>query len=624
MEQENKTDSIELIKPKITDDHQVLAALTSTGAGFEALGGSSLMLCEAVENGVDSIIEARRDDANFVGKIEVIIDKKEEAVIVIDNGLGFTNPRHICEKPFDSLKKYDPELTGKFARGIQGFRSYCDNLIFITRRKNIPNNGSFGGEKGNTLRLEFSAGRIEVGCSVVSDSEFYKWVKSDHGAVAFYTVWKKGEFQKINKNLLTKRIEHHFGELIRKGQVEILIWEGKEKLIRDRRVDLHHSYACAHRDYSQMKKIIIPPMPYLIGGAKQGEIVFELYLTERAKRDKWLLSFLMYKGRPVGDNHISEIEEFGESSVWSSNYLTGFIRCDFCRINELRLALKPGPEREFLYEKMDEIESTLEKEIKAHHEGLTEIKMQQEINELVSRLQNFLKLKNIFHFKIAKQIGSLSTDEKLDKIHISEGVGQESNTVYPSKTGDEQAETIDGSITVNVNGRVTPNQNGNQFVTSHVDTGRGSGTGSNVVSGSQPDDTANLQGYQPDGGGDKKSLLESVQATNGNLKKTKKRARHRRSRGFNITLHSDEFENALSWFDPVTSTVIVNSAHERYKKRDDPTNPSNREVLNYLGELYIWEICKLAKQTKEKEANTQIDATDLFLEIKFEFFEKGS
>ncbi|MBT9146236.1 MAG: hypothetical protein DDT42_02118 [candidate division WS2 bacterium] len=461
-----------------------------------------------------------------------------------------------------------------------------------------------------------------VSCGVVPDSKFYEWVKSDHGAVAFYRDWKKGEFQRINKNFLTKRIEYHFGELIYKGQIEILLWEDKEKLIRDRRVYLEHSYACAPRDHSQMKKIDIPLVPYMVDGTKRGEIVFELYLTERARRrDRWSLPFLMYKGRPVGDSNISEIEEFGESHVWSSNSLTGFIRCDFCQINELRLALKPGPEREFLYEELDEIEPILEKEIKAHHKGLIEIKMQQEINELVSKLQNFLKLKNIFHFKIAKQIGSLSTDEKLDKTHISEGVGQESNTVYSSKTGDEKAEIIDGSVTVNKNGKVVPNQNGNQFGIPHI--GGGGGIGGNVVNRSKTDDTADLPGYQYDDEGNKKSLLEFAQATNGNLKKTKKRARRRKPRGFGITFQYDEFEDALSWFDTLNSTVIVNSASERYKKRDVEDEPPTKEMLAYWAELYMWEICKLAKQTKEKEDSTQIDATDLFLNTKFEFFEES-
>ena len=625
MGQENKVEDIELIKPKISEDHQILAALASTGAGFEALGGSSLMLCEAVENGVDSIIEARRENPKLVGKIEVIIDKKEEAVIIIDNGLGFKNPRHICEKPFDSLKKYDPELTGKFARGIQGFRSYCNNLIFVTRRRKIPDGESFSGKRGDTLQLEFSSDRIEVGCGVAPDSKFHEWINSDQGAVAFYTDWKKGEFQKIRKEYLIKRIEHHFGVLIRKGQIEILVWEGSEKLFHNQRLDVSKSYRCVPRDYSSMKKIDIKPIPYIINGNKIGEIIFELYLTERVKRDRMLLPFLMYNDRPVGDKSIFEIEEFGESDVWYSNYLTGFVRCDFCKINELRLALKPSPEREFLYEELVEIESLLRNEIKSHHKGLIEIKIQREINELVSKLQNFLKSKNIFDFKLAKDIGSLSTGEKPDKIAVSNGSGHDLGTSFITDSGNETVEFVDKTVAVIKNGRISTDPKGENFVKVSGREGKGGNGGNNgngFVTKGKVDEIRGSEGHSPNNKGSEKSLIETVKATDGDqTKKTKKHSWRRRPRGFNISFESNEFDDVLSWFDSVNSTVIINTANERYRKRDDPSSPTNKEMMAYWAELYIWEICRLSKELKEKKENTQIDVNDLFLKTKFEFFE---
>lgn len=219
---------MEYIKPKITEDHQILAALASTGAGFEALGGSSLMLTEPVENSVDSVIEANKKGLRIKGKIKILIDHKAEQVVIIDNGLGFTDPRHICERPFDSLKKYDPDLTGKFARGLQGFRSYCNRLVFITRRLGIPAGENFGSKSGRTVRLEFTADKIAVGALIVPDDDFLRWSQGEfnHGAIAFYQDWKKGEFKKIVKDKLIRRIERHFGELIRKREIEILVWEG--------------------------------------------------------------------------------------------------------------------------------------------------------------------------------------------------------------------------------------------------------------------------------------------------------------------------------------------------------------------------------------------------------------
>ena len=274
---------MEDIKPKITEDYQVLAALASTGAGFEALGGSSLMLTEPVENSVDSIIEANKKGLKIKGRIRILIDNKAEQVIIIDNGLGFTNPRHICEKPFDSLKKYDPDLTGKFARGLQGFRSYCKRLVFITRRLEMPDGEQFGGRTGRTIRLEFTADKIEVGASVVSDDEFLRWTQGEftHGAIAFYQDWKSGEFKKIVKDKLIRRVERHFGELIRKGEIEILVWEGEganpEKM--PPRADF---YECQPRDYSSLGKIDISKIEYVENSVKKADMVFELYLTNRA------------------------------------------------------------------------------------------------------------------------------------------------------------------------------------------------------------------------------------------------------------------------------------------------------------------------------------------------------
>src|SRR5689334_15457726 len=89
----------ETIKPKITEDHQILAALASTGAGFEALGGSSLMLTEPVENSVDSIISAGKAGLLSKGLIRIFIDQDSQQVVIVDNGLGFTSPRHIAERP---------------------------------------------------------------------------------------------------------------------------------------------------------------------------------------------------------------------------------------------------------------------------------------------------------------------------------------------------------------------------------------------------------------------------------------------------------------------------------------------------------------------------------------------
>ena len=58
-------------------EKQIVSALNMVGAGFEARGGSSLMLTEAVENGVDAIIKFNENKKKKTkGEIKVIIDKE--------------------------------------------------------------------------------------------------------------------------------------------------------------------------------------------------------------------------------------------------------------------------------------------------------------------------------------------------------------------------------------------------------------------------------------------------------------------------------------------------------------------------------------------------------------------
>jgi hypothetical protein len=613
-----KENSQEIIVPKINENFQILAALNSTGAGFEARGGSSLMLMEPVENSVDSIIEAIRQHIINKGIIRIFLDKANEQVIIVDNGLGFVNPRHICEKPFDSLKKYDPELTGKFARGLQGFRSYCNELAFITKRQGIPSGEVIGGTCGKTVKLEFEAAKIEVKASVVKDDEFAKWSWGDfdHGAAAFYRLWKKGEFYKIRKDRLIRRIERHFGELIRKGEIEISLWEGPD-LKPGLRADSSAFYECKPRDYSKFIKVDLASIPFVENGNKKGDVIFELFLTTGPRSDRDVRPYLMFKDRPVGDGPISEIEEFAETDVWNSYYLTGFIRADFCQINELRLALKPGPERDFLYQQIDAVEPKLREEIKKYHSGLIDIKRSQEINALVNKLQAFLKTKNIFDFKYAKELGQISSGEKQDlKVPLTLA-GKDEASAALSSTGEPIIDTV--PITVASQKNVTAGKE--ESIHTHQDLVGGKGGTSAESTGGGPDGLGQIQqgggkGYSDSQQGLSKTKTMEEFATTGNGSSHLKNVRKRKPRGFNIDTQEDEYSDHLSFFDPVTSTIVVNSGHERYKKREDPSVPVSKDLLDYMSELYIFEICKLAK-TK----NPDLDLSDLFLKTKYEFFE---
>ncbi len=345
------------------------------------------MLTEAVENGVDAIIkfnESRKKKNK--GEIKVLIDQEKERILVMDNGTGFLQIKHVCEKPFDSLKELDNTQTGKFARGLQGFRAFCEELNYITKRlpediltnekEVIPSNSNFSKQ---TARLEFTSTSSKVKVKYVNDLEFKKYTPSEHGTIAIYEKWKPGLFEKFNINMLRKRLQHHFGELIRQGAISILVelYQGKIAEIGPEQLKWREVES---RDYSEFTPLNLLPISY----NQNGRITFNLHLCDRGKTDRWSQPYLLFQGRPVGDGFISEIDEFTEHPIWKHRFLTGYITCDFCDINELRQGLKINDERDFLFKELLKIEKILENKVKEHSKGLYELKFQISLKSLMS------------------------------------------------------------------------------------------------------------------------------------------------------------------------------------------------------------------------------------------------
>jgi histidine kinase/DNA gyrase B/HSP90-like ATPase len=219
------------VQARIVEEAQVQAALAANAAAFQAKGGVYLMLTEAVENSSDAIVE-NVHDYGFSGKgiINIKIDTRKEIVKVIDNGTGIRNPFHILEYPFKSLKKDVDYLKGQFGRGLWGFMGFCEELTYISKRKSVDS-----GEKERANKVHLTAGRSimlhcfssSAGKSIykhVEDSEFDKHSRFETGTVAIYEKWSM-PFEEVSGKVqeLYDRIQHHFGELIRKGNVKITI-----------------------------------------------------------------------------------------------------------------------------------------------------------------------------------------------------------------------------------------------------------------------------------------------------------------------------------------------------------------------------------------------------------------
>lgn len=608
-------------------EKQIVSALNMVGAGFEARGGSSLMLTEAVENGVDAIIKFNQlQKKKQEGNIRVIIDQTKERILVIDNGTGFLQIKHVCEKPFDSLKEMDETQTGKFARGLQGFRAFCNNLNYITKRlpKDIPSDESdyITSEKNEpniTARIEFISTTSKVKVKYVNDTEFKEFLDNDHGTMAIYETWKPGLFEKFNVTMLFRRLQHHFGELIRQKEVAITI-ELLHGKIAGIGPEQSKTAKVEPRDYSNLTPLRLTSILYNKNG-KTGAITFNLYLSDKGRTERWNQPFLLYQGRPVGDGFISEIDEFSEHPIWKHRLLTGYITCDFCEINELRQGLKINDERDFLFKELLKLERILENKVKEHSRGLYELKLQKQVGELVKDLQLFFKSKNIFNFKIAKSTGFLSKEnDEIEVVELAKRLGTDDNLEVPKDEGEGtviagvetvaaihvQEQESGGAATVNVNIGIHGEGNGNTK----------SGALDKEATTNIPENTPSKEGFEHSNTEINRPANISEPLDVGGKDKSKKKGVRHKPKGFGLVFQDDEFNEDLSWFDDVNSVVIVNSQHPRYLARAQDESQF-KSLMNYLAELYIWEITKLI-YAKDEEAQKAMK----FLDFKFEYSEK--
>lgn len=611
-----------IFEARFEQEKQIVSALHMVGAGFETRGGCSLMLTETVENGVDAIIKYHYLHKPVKSKINVHIDRKNKKILIIDSGTGFLEVKHVCEKPFDSLKETDNSQTGKFARGLQGFRAFCKKLTYITRRlpEDIPSDEKDvikgnGTKDSQTVMIQFSdmSGKTKV--KYMNNNVFNEYTKSQHGTVAIYEDWKPGQFEKLHITTLLKRLQHHFGELVRQGNIKILVsmYEGK---IQDIGPAQEKYQEVQPRDYSDYTPINIKSIPYDKNGNK-GEIKFNLYLCERGRTDRWNNPYLLYQGRPVGDGFISEIDEFIDYPIWKHKFITGYINCDFCEINELRQGLKINDERDFLFEQLLKTQKFLEKKVKEHSKGLYELKLQKQVNELVRDLQLFFKNKNIFNFKIAKSTGFLSKENnEIEIVELAKTSGDNTELEIKSKEGEDTE--ISGTDKFEST-EVEKVENG-EANTLNTEVGGKGGTHAETKVGSPGDDAIeNLsngeKGFKSSDTGYDKPAQEKALLTSGGEEKSKRKAKRHKPKGFGMVFQDDEFNEDMSWFDEVNSMIIINSQHPRYLARAEDENHM-KSLMNFLAELYIWEITNLIHAKDE-----EVIKGKKFLGYKFEYFE---
>jgi len=567
------------IDAELTEDDQVVSALLSNAAAFALVGGAPLMLTETVENANDAIEDAKAlQRRGPSGRIMIEIDTRDREIRVIDNGTGILQPIHVLKRPFKSLRRNVDYAHGQFGRGLQGFRGFCEDLFYVSRRdqpsagENILDKGRHG---GRTVKLHLMHNSRKGSIEVVEDGEFTDFAGEANGTVAIYKNWFPGEFERIDLEKLFTRLQHHFGELVRQGDVRIVMKiDGSEKAIEPLALNPEHGVSL---------QPIIVKFP---SGKPAGKVVFNLYYCSQSFQHDYKKPYLLVDERPLGDSFLSEFPEFRDQAVWSSHYLTGQISCDFVKPNDLRLALEPGPEKDAFVRCVRDVAIELQRLVQDFQKKLFDNELKDEMNDLVVEMQRFLRDERVFDFRPTTSVGLLSDSEQ--------------PATLESEVGNGPAATIDSTSPEHDQIVITLPESGDHLP--HSDKSSKSDSRLKDESRDEPIDPR-LKGHNP------------------------RRRRLRRPSGFPIHFEESEFSEDMSWFEETGHSVIVNSAHPRFTflrersldRGSDSTYYAKLRV--YVIQRYLWEIVMFSG-AKEDKGRNELETT--FWDLNYKFFETRS
>ena len=425
---------------EITEDSQKLAAVKTGGELFASQGGIALMLTEFVENGNDAIKAKQIQYNKKLAKECVIVEinKSLKEIRIIDTGTGILQPIHICKKPFISLKSNEDYTTGKFGRGSQVFRGFCDTLQFITLRE-FPHKEEMdiNENPSNCIKLTFEKNEANGIYEDIPESDFKKYCDYDTGTIAILTGWTDNDFEMVlkKKEQIMTRLQHHFGFELKDGKYNIKIIIKMDNKLEN----------ILPRDYSGSLidgEYKLPSMKLLSPHTKRsyGHIEFHIFKTTRKYRHYFKKPFLVVDNRPLGNSFISEIPELSDiTDIWSSNFITGYIICNGVKTNQLRVGLDNQDESKSLFiNAVQHITADFKKQISAWRQLTIQATDNLITQEVATEIQHFFKKKGIkLNFKNTLKHGASKEskgDSEMGK--VSSTVGHENDGMIDPKSDD--------------------------------------------------------------------------------------------------------------------------------------------------------------------------------------------
>jgi hypothetical protein len=280
------------------------------------------------------------------------------------------------------------------------------------------------------------------------------------------------------------------------------------------------------------------------------------------------------------------MDEFEDETIWSSQYITGYLKCDFIEPNQLRVALEPGDKKKKFVEAVRASSITIRKLLTEYIDSFMLLKRREENRELIIDIQRFMKkLKIPFNFQNLSILGKLSTGGK------DEQANDDRISVVPG--GDNQ-----GLITANDTVEATIGYEKREYKKKFipVPVPPHPGPGGNHTKTSIPG---------KDGRSTKVVLIDPDLVSKGGSKLRKP------LQGPGLDEEYADLNPDLSWYEPSRDMVIVNTGHDFYKeiagkakKSTSSTSAHSNKLRNYIAERYIWHVilqCVKDKNQDEKE-----------------------
>lgn len=570
--------SIVTIPVKFKTSGQKVAALRIQGDAFAASGGVAMMLTEFVENGNDAIKEKHRDGNKKLDEeiVDIEIDEKSREIRIIDSGTGITNPIHMSQNVFDSLKSDQQDTTGQFGRGLQTFRGFCTTLEFITLREVYHQEEkdylqSSPTEPATCIKLTSTKDSDETQYVPIHKSDFQKYQNFQTGTVAILKGWSNVEFQRVLKaqKCIKDRLQHHFGFELATGKhnISISLKVGKSKIEKIAPRSYPEDY-CKHL-YDLPSIELNEP-----NGTSHGSIDFKIFKTTLKYKHPFKEPFILVNDRPLADYTISSMPELQDiSDAWKSNYITGYVKCDKLKTNQLRTGIDNGTGKSLFVDAIINITDNLINQINDWSNIVSQAVDKGMTDEVATEVQRLLKKSKIkFNFKNLTQRGESGSS----KDDVDNG-----NSRISDKSGNGN------------DGKIDPYAADSDSIKFH----KLSSTISVTVTPKDNNKSNNPKSQNGDNAKD-------VSVNRALVSKDGRKAR-RVGTGPDIKYENLIIDQEMiSKYEAMPPTVFINREHNDWKKITKITNTKTHsdEKRRYVKERYLWELvqnCSLVDEDQK-------------------------